>query len=194
MTRLLPLMLLFCAALVAAPAHARPRQIELKPVPDRPPMRQPPPRQQFAKPPPPRNRCLQHTRSTTVVYLEQTRSLYRGRVPSPRIAPHPRRRRRPYTYRSGVTVYSNGMWSRYGGRGRARRGCLNPTVMRRLRRLLRRARFRSDPRRVPVCAAVPSMVTTISAGRRSYTFRHPCGNSIHPSLVRLRRFVAMRAR
>lgn len=194
MSRLVTLLLVSATALIAAPGAAGAHVVKRWPT--KPSPRRQPPNQGFAKPPPPRNVCLRQRRGA-VVYLEQTRyRRYRGPRPRPRIAPHPQRmprRRRVLPNRSGVTIYANGAWTRYQY-GRLRQGCLRPRAMRRLRRLLRVAQFRRDPRQLPVCTAIPTMVTTISAGRHSFTFRHPCGLRVHPSLIRVRNFVRARTR
>ncbi len=143
--------------------------------------------QVVTKPPVPVGpRCLAMHTWGPVIYLQQTRSLRRRRPPirGKRLMPRPART---------LTIYANGAWSSFGF-GKQKKGCLNRATMTTLRRLLRTAQFRNDPRQRVRCRAMPSMTTTIRSKRRSFTFRHPCGAALHPTLARLRNFVSRNVR
>jgi len=136
-------------------------------------------------------RCLAMHTWGRVIYMEQTRSFrFRGGVGAGAPSRPRRMPRKPIAVRPQrtLTVYANGAW-RSTGYGKAKTGCLSRANITQMHRLLRSAQFRTDPRQRIRCRAIPSMTTTISSRSKRFSFSHPCGAALHPTLARLRNFV-----
>lgn len=180
----LPLSLLLISATYLGSATAR---ADEAPVPPTVRTKPQPASQPFAQPPGQLNqRCLRMHTFGRAVYSEMTRDFRRRprRFPPPATGIAPRRRPAPWSRH--LTIWQNGAWQITVG-GQRRAGCLARHEVMRLQRLLANAQFRADPRITVTCAAVATGSTTITAGRRNYTFTHPCGRPLDPSLARARR-------